>query len=122
MVSTETLEPCFPLQTCLTSVRRQLFYIVSVAATGVPTAQSDHMILMARFLCDCMRKIPKYLKKMEVSITRDRHIVDDERSFIDLSLNKASFFSIVFSRFMVPTQQICRSGLLCIAGLSQVDS
>ncbi|CAB9521897.1 Receptor-type guanylate cyclase gcy [Seminavis robusta] len=36
-----------------------------VAATGIPDAQSDHVVRMAKFVSDCCRKMPKFVRKME---------------------------------------------------------
>ncbi|CAB9520220.1 Receptor-type guanylate cyclase gcy [Seminavis robusta] len=42
-----------------------------VAATGIPTSQSDHCLIMASFCIDCMRKMPKLVKTMEVQFGPD---------------------------------------------------
>lgn len=45
--------------------------VLAVAATGVPHAQADHTLLMARFATECMKKMPRYLQKMEIQFGPD---------------------------------------------------
>ncbi|CAB9522519.1 Receptor-type guanylate cyclase gcy [Seminavis robusta] len=42
-----------------------------VAATGIPKPQSDHAVLMARFVGQCMKKMPKYLRNLEIQFGPD---------------------------------------------------
>lgn len=42
-----------------------------VAATGIPHAQTDHAVAMCKFTKECMRKMPKFVKKMEVKFGPD---------------------------------------------------
>ncbi|CAB9521809.1 Receptor-type guanylate cyclase gcy [Seminavis robusta] len=42
-----------------------------VVATGVPKPQSDHAVLMSRFVYQYMKKMPKYLRKLEIQFGPD---------------------------------------------------
>ncbi|CAB9510863.1 Receptor-type guanylate cyclase gcy [Seminavis robusta] len=42
-----------------------------ISATGIPTCQGNHCILMASFAIDCLKKMPKVVKNMEVHFGPD---------------------------------------------------
>jgi class 3 adenylate cyclase len=42
-----------------------------VAATGIPDPQADHAVLLSKFAAECVRKMPKFVKKMEVKFGPD---------------------------------------------------
>jgi hypothetical protein len=44
---------------------------IPVAASGIPTPQTDHVLLIANFATDCMKRMPKYVKKQEVKFGPD---------------------------------------------------
>jgi class 3 adenylate cyclase len=42
-----------------------------VAVTGLPEAQEQHVLIMAKFTSDCMKKMNEVTKELEVSLGPD---------------------------------------------------
>lgn len=96
---------------------KELTGSLSVAASGIPEARSDHAVIMARFAADCLKKVDILSKKLEI-----QYGPDTSELFLRVALHSGpvtgGFMKGSQSRFQLFGDTMTTAGLIHKSGMS----